>query len=80
MQEKHGKEHENDGIDVLDIKWNNTANSILTSSFHVNKDENVPIGVTKKPLAQCFQPLLPNKSNDLIYEVESRGSSQYLHK
>ena len=27
LQEKHGKEHESDGTDVLDIKLNNTANS-----------------------------------------------------
>jgi len=80
LQEKHGKEHESDGIDVLDIKLNNTTNSISPSSFHVNKDENVPTGVTKKALAQCSQPLLPDKSADLIYGVESWGSSKYLLK
>ena len=80
MQEKHGKEHESDGIDVLDIKLNNTTNSISPSSFHVNKDENVPTGVTEKAPAQCSQPLFPDKSNDLIYGVERRGSSQYLLK
>ena len=78
MQEKHGKEHESDGIDVLDIKLNDTSSSISPSNFHVKKDENVPTGVTEKTLAQCSQPLLPDKSNDLIYGVESRGSSQYL--
>ena len=80
LQEKHGKEHESDGIDVLDIKLNNTASSISPSSFHVNKDENVPTGVTEKALAQCSQPLFPDKSNDLIYGVESPRSSQYLLK
>ena len=34
----------------------------------------------EKTLAQCSQPLFPDKSNDLIYGVESHGSSQYLHK
>ena len=80
MQEKHAKEHESDGFDVLDIKLNNTASSISPFNFHVNKDENVSIGVTKKALAQCSQPLLPDKSNDLLYGVESRGSIQYLLK
>ena len=40
----------------------------------------MPTGVTEKALAQCSQPLLPNKSNDLIYTVEIQGSSQYLLK
>ena len=71
LQEKHGKEHESDGIDVSDIKLNNTTSSRSPSSFHVNKDENVLISVTLKALAQCSQPLLPDKSNDLIYGVES---------
>ena len=66
LQEKHGKEHESDGIDVLDIKLNNTTNSISPSNFHVNKDENVPTCVTEKTLAQISQPLLSYKSNDLI--------------
>ena len=34
----------------------------------------------EKALAQCSQPLFPYKSNDLIYGVESCGSSQYLLK
>ena len=80
LQEKHGKEHESDGIDVLNIKLNNTASSISSSNFHVNKDENVPTSVMEKAIAQCSQPLFPNKSNDLIYGVESCGSSQYLLK
>ena len=42
--------------------------------------ENMPTSVTKKALAQCSQPLLPNKSNDLNYGVEISGSSQYLLK
>ena len=46
VQEKHGKEHESDGIDVLDIKLNNTTNSISQSNFHVNKNQNVSTGVT----------------------------------
>ena len=75
LQEKHGKEHESDRIDFLDIKLNNTASFVTPSIFHVNKYENVPIGVTKKALAQCSQPLFPDKSNDLIYGVESQGSS-----
>ena len=79
MQEKLGKEHECDRIDVLDIKLKDVSNSISPSSFHVNKNENVPIGITEA-LAQCSQPLLPNKSNDLIYTVEIQGSSQYLLK
>ena len=80
LQEKHGKEHESDGIDVLDFKLNNKASSISPSSFHVNKNENVPTCVMEKTLAQCSQPLIPNKSNDLIFGVESRGSIQYLLK
>ena len=40
----------------------------------------MPTGVTKKELAECSQPLLLDKSNDLIYGVEIRGSSQYLIK
>ena len=80
LQEKHSKEHESDGIDVLDIKLNNTASSISPSSFHVNKSENVPTSVTEKTLAQCSQPLLLDKSNDLIYGLESRESSQFLLK
>ena len=42
--------------------------------------ENMPTSVTKKALAQCSQPLLPDKSNDLIYGCKSRGSIQYLLK
>ena len=80
LQEKHGKEHESDRNDVLDIKLNNTASSISPSSFHVNKNENVPMGVKEKGLAQCSQPLLPDKSNDLIYGFERRERSQYLLK
>ena len=80
LQKKLGKEHESDGIDVLDIKLNNTTNFISPSSFHVNKDENVPTSVTKKSLAQCSQPLFLDKSNDLIYGVESWESSQFLLK
>ena len=38
----------------------------------------MPTCVIEKGLEQCSQPLLPDKSNDLIYGVESRGSSQYL--
>ena len=38
LQEKHGKEHESDGIYVLDIKLNNTTSSISPSNFHVKKD------------------------------------------
>ena len=64
----------------MDIKLNNTASSISPSSFHVNKDENVPIGVTEKILEHCSQPLFPDKSIDMIYGVESCGSSQYLLK
>ena len=71
-----GKEHESDGIDVLDIKLKNNTSSISPSIFHVNKDENVPTGVTEKALAQCSQSLLPDISSYLIYGVESRGSSQ----
>ena len=59
---------------------NNTASSISPSSFHVNKDENVPTCVMKNALAQCSQPLLRDKSNDMIYGVETHGSSQYLLK
>ena len=80
LQEKHGKEHESDGIDVLDIKLNNIAISISPSCFHVNKNENVSTSVTEKSLAQCSQALLLDRSNDLIYGVESHGSSQYLLK
>ena len=49
-KKKHGKEIESDGIDVLEIKLNNTVSSISPSSFHVNKDENVSTGVMKKHL------------------------------
>ena len=80
MQEKHCQEHEIDGIDVLAIKLNNIASSISPSSFHVNKDENVPTGVTEKTFTHCSQPLLPDKSIDLIYGVECCVSSQYLSK
>ena len=62
----------------MDIKLNNMSSSISPSSFHVNKDEKVPTGVTEKALAQCCQPLLLDKANDMIYGVESHGSSQYL--
>ena len=65
-------------LEVLDNKLNNTIGSISPSSFHVNKDENVPTGVTKKALAQCSQPLLLDKSNDLMYGIENHVSSQYL--
>ena len=40
MQEIIGKEHESDGIDVLNIKVNDTTMSISPSNSHVNKDEN----------------------------------------
>ena len=36
--------------------------------------------VIEKGLEQCSQPLLPDKSNDLIYGCKSRGSIQYLLK
>ena len=49
-------------------------------SFHVNKCEIVPAGVTEKTLTHCSQPLFPDKSIDLIYGVEICGSSQHLHK
>ena len=40
----------------------------------------MPTSVTEKAIAQCSQPLFPNKSNDLIYGVEICGSIQYLLK
>ena len=80
LQEKSGKENESDGIDVLDIKLKDVANSISPSSFHVNKDGNVPTGVPIKTLKHCSQPRFLDKSIDTIYGVESHGRSQYLLK
>ena len=51
LQEKHGKEHESDVIDVLYIKLNITVRSISPSNFHVNKNENVSTCVMEKTLA-----------------------------
>ena len=64
----------------MDIKLNYTTTWILPSSFHVNKCENVPPGVTEKTLTRCSQPLFLDKSIDLIYGVEICGSSQHLLK